>query len=250
MRIEASYITNIGRFRYRNEDAILTVSRVFSETSMDHPMYEIVDVSGTVPFAVADGMGGHPCGERASGLVLEFLRGVEPRSEEEVRGLLLRAKGILDSYVEESPECFGMGTAVAGMFVSESRAFVFNVGDCRVYRRRETLERLTRDHTVVQELFERGLIDEEGMRSHPERNFLTSAIIGGYPERPDVFTREITVAKGDVFLICSDGLWDEVSKSFMDECLRGGVREGGVRLFEEAYRGGGDNISFIILRVL
>ncbi len=250
MKIEVAYITNIGKVRYRNEDALLAATKVFSETSMDHPLYETLDIEGTVPFAVADGMGGHPCGDRASGLVLEVLKDAEPSSPEEVKDLIAKSKKVLDDHVSMVSECFGMGTAVAGIFLSSSRALVFNVGDCRVYRRRETLERITRDHTVVQDLFERGEIEEEEMRFHPERNILTSAVMGGYPEDPKVYVREIEIRKDDVFLICSDGLWDEVSKDFMDACISKGVREASLCLFEGAYAGGRDNISFILLRVL
>ncbi len=251
MRVEVGYITNIGRVRYRNEDAILTATKVFSETSMDQPICEVLEVEGTVLFAVADGMGGHPCGDRASGLVLEFLKDSQPESSDQVRDLLLRSKEVLDRHVMNFSECFGMGTAVAGVFLSERRAIVFNVGDCRVYRGREgRLERLTRDHTVVQELFERGEIGEEEMRFHPERNILTSAIMGGYPEEPKVYVREEEVKKGDLFLVCSDGLWDELSREVMEECVSKGIREGSRCLFETAYSGGSDNISFILLKVL
>ncbi len=250
MKVELSYITNIGKVRYRNEDALLTATKVFSEISMEHPIYETLEVEVTVPFAVADGMGGHPCGDKASGLVLEVLKDAEPETEEDLLSLIKRAKRVLDSHVEAISECFGMGTAVAGVFLSPKKAIVFNVGDCRVYRMRDNLERLTRDHTVVQELFEKGLIDEEEMRFHPERNILTSSVMGGYPEEPKVYVRTEEVREGDLFLICSDGLWDEVSREFIERCLAMGVREGGVRLFEGAYAGGMDNISFILLKVL
>ncbi len=250
MKVEVSYITNIGKVRYRNEDAILAATKVFSEISMEQPIYETLNVEGTVPFAVADGMGGHPCGDRASGLVLEVLRGGSPETEEDLKELLLTAKEVMDRHVEANPDCFGMGTAVAGVFLSSSRAIVFNVGDCRVYRMRESLERLTKDHSVVQELFERGLIGEEEMRFHPERNILTSSVMGGYPEEPKVFSRTEEVLPGDLYLICSDGLWEEVSREFMEGCMQKGVREGGIRLFEGAYADGRDNISFILFRVL
>ncbi|MDQ7038600.1 MAG: hypothetical protein Q9N26_05320 [Aquificota bacterium] len=250
MKVEISYITNIGKVRYRNEDAILTATRVFSETSMEQPIYETLNIQGTVPFAVADGMGGHPCGDKASGLVLEVLKEGSPETEDDLKGLLFTAKEVLDRHVERNPECLGMGTAVAGVFLSADRVMVFNVGDCRVYRMRECLERLTRDHTVVQEIFERGLIGEEEMRFHPERNVLTSSVMGGYPEEPKVFSRTEKVLPGDLYLICSDGLWEEVSRELMETCIRKGVREGGMCLFEKAYTGGRDNISFILIRVL
>lgn len=249
MNLFLAYLTNRGRVRARNEDALLVGGRVIWGVSMEVPEILEIEAEGTV-LAVADGMGGMPCGDRASRMVLEFLKDSRAGSDVEVRSILEEAVSLLNRYVGEHPECFGMGTALAGMFISENGSLLFNVGDCRVYRLREELELLTRDHTEVYELFERGLIDEEELRYHPLRNILTSAIMGGYRMDLKVHTREVSVKRGDVFLLCSDGLWDELSREEMAWCLSKGVEEGATCLFERAFQGGRDNISFILFRVL
>ncbi len=249
MRLSISFLTNIGRLRRRNEDSLLIGGRVVCGRSMDRP--EALDVEAeSLLVAVADGMGGLPCGDRASCEVLRFLSGREISSSKDVEVYLREAKTHLDGIVEEHPECLGMGTAVAGVFLREGRALIFNVGDCRVYRLRDRLERLTRDHTEAYELFERGYIDEEEIRHHPLRNILTSAVVGGYAESFDVFVREVEVENGDTYLLCSDGLWDELTMYQMEECLREGQGDAALCLFRRAYEGGKDNISFVILRVL
>ena len=249
MRLSLAYITNRGKLRSRNEDALLVGESVISGVSMERP--ELSDMEALrILLAVADGMGGMPCGDRASRLALEYITGSWPGSVEEVKELLKRVTLRMNEFVSEHPECFGMGTALAGVFLGEEKGVAFNVGDCRVYRLRERLELLTRDHTEAYELYEEGVIDEEGIRHHPLRNVLTSALMGGYPLDLKVHVREIDVMSGDSFLICSDGLWDELSNAEIEECMGLGVEEGARRLFERAYEGGRDNISFILFRAL
>ncbi|RLJ70948.1 protein phosphatase [Hydrogenivirga caldilitoris] len=250
MRLEVSYLTNRGRVRSKNEDALLIDQEVICGLSLDKPVLKTFHVERQVSLAVADGMGGLPCGEEASRLTLEYLRGFHVSDREELLILLKKAKRHLDSYVEVHGRCRGMGTAVAGIFIESSKAVVFNVGDCRVYRKREQLQRLTRDHTEAYELYEGGIIGEEEIRNHPYRNILTSAITGGYFEEFEVFVHEVDVNPGDLFLICSDGLWGELHEGDMSLCTGMSTFEGSVCLFEKAYRGGSDNISFILAKVL
>lgn len=249
MRLEVSYATNIGRVRDKNEDALLVDDSVTSEVSMNIPQTLSVEKVCFL-FAVADGMGGMPCGEVASRLALEYLRNKCPRSEGELRELLQGAKKHLDRYVLEKGRCYSMGTAIAGISLFEGNALIFNVGDCRVYRFRESLERLTRDHTEAYELYESGYIDEEEIRFHPMRNVLTSAILGGISEDFDIFIRTEELSEGDTYLLCSDGLWDELSSLEIEDCLRLEVDEVGRCLLSKALRGGNDNVSFILIRVL
>ncbi|NPA33247.1 MAG: serine/threonine-protein phosphatase [Aquificae bacterium] len=250
MRLKVAYVTNAGKWRPRNEDALLVDGKVIAGVSMSAPVEEELSAEA-VPLAVADGLGGHACGHIASALALEALIGARPRSEEEVVSAVLRAKERLDAYVEEHGECYGMGTALAGVFMG-SNAFVFNVGDCRVYRfRGGELELLTQDHTYVFELFLEGRISYEELRKHPERNVLTSALIGGYPEVPDVFVRKITPEGGDFYLICSDGLWEALSLGEMVSCFgKGNPLESALCMFSLAYSEGRDNISLILAQVL
>ncbi len=249
MKLKLAYLTNRGKLRPRNEDALLVGDRVVSGISMERP--ELLDIdTDKILLAVADGMGGMPCGDKAGRLVLEYIKDCWVGSEKELENLLKRAAAFLDSYVSGHPECYGMGAALAGIFLKEGRAILFNVGDCRVYRFRDGLELLTKDHTEAYELYERGIIDEEELRHHPFRNTLTSAVMGGYPIDLKIYAMEIDVEEEDTFLICSDGLWDELSSADMEECTSLGMHEGAVRMFEKAYEGGRDNISLIFFKVL
>ncbi len=249
MFVNVFYITNIGNFRDTNEDSLLVVDTVLSETSMNRIEHKTYELKERLTFAVADGMGGMPCGEVASRKVLESIKDKDMSSEEKIIKALKEAKKELDEYAEEKPECFGMGTAVAGLVLLKDKAFAFNVGDCRVYRLRGNhFERLTEDHTEVFQLFKRGLISEEEIRTHPYRSVLTSAIMGGYEEEFEIFVRELDLKKGDRFLVCSDGLWDEVSSMYIEECLSmNDLEHGAYSLLQKALKRGSDNITFIIV---
>jgi len=249
VRLKVSYLTNKGKLRHRNEDALLVVNRVVSGTSMDYPSEEEIESEKPLMFAVADGMGGLPCGDLASRLTLEYIKDREVTEPQSAERVLREAKEFLDRYAEKEERCRGMGTAIAGISVVNGKGIVFNTGDCRVYMLRDSIYRLTRDHTEAFKLFEIGVIEEEDIRNHPLRNILTSALIGGYPDEPEVYSTTVEVGERDTFLICSDGLWDELSDREIKECLLKG-KESSLCLFSKAYRVGKDNISFIILRVL
>ncbi len=248
MKLKLWFLTNTGRFRSRNEDALLIDEDVLAGTSMEKPQEKLLEKEPPLLFAVADGMGGLPCGNIASKLVLESLRESFRSGEIEPEILVRRAKEYLDSYTLRSGECRGMGTALAGIVLLEDRVESFNVGDCRVYLLRDKLYRLTRDHTEAFELYERGIIDEESIRNHPYRNFLTSALLGGERYPLHIFRKVTDLKEGDIFLVCSDGLWDELSSEEIGLCLKS--KEPANCLFEGAYKGGKDNISFLVLKVL
>ena len=249
MRVKFSYLTNRGRVRDRNEDSLLILKEVVSGTSMDAPQIREVELDRGI-FAVADGMGGLPCGEKASALVLERLRVRFANSCEEVGLLLRECKAELDSFVKRTGRCAGMGTAIAGIFLHSGGCVVFNVGDCRVYRLRERIERLTRDHTEAYELYERGYIDEEELRSHPYRNILTSALLGIPGEGFELHCTQTDVLVGDTYLVCSDGLWEVFSQEELSLIMGMDIEEAGRFLFRKSYLEGRDNVSFIIFRVL
>ncbi len=252
MKILCSYITNIGKVRYKNEDSILADGILISETSMNIPEYREFEIQEITPFVVADGMGGHACGEKASRLVLEYLKDKKPKNREELKEIVINSKKYLDEYIEKGNEfCYGMGTALAGIYLSPEKVLIFNVGDCRVYRfRNGNLELLTKDHTFVFRLYEEGKITYDELRLHPERHILETAVMGGYQELPEVFVRKEEIKKGDLFLICSDGLWEPISFKEKVQCLKKeNLNDKSMCLFELAYQDGKDNISFILCEI-
>lgn len=251
--VRVCYITNVGKFRYRNEDSILVNGKVIAKTSMNAPECEEFSLSSPSLFAVADGMGGHACGDEASRLVLEFLKDKYPEDAEGVIKLVKETKEFLDDYLLQGNEhCYGMGTALAGVYLYPNKeALIFNVGDCRVYRfRNGNLELLSRDHTFIFRLYEEGKLDYEELRKSPERNILESAIIAGYPDYPEVFVKKLDIEEKDKVLICSDGLWESLSFKEMVKCLEKELKKSAKCLFELSYLEGRDNISFILLELI
>ncbi len=218
---KVAYFTNKGKVRPNNEDALLVGDRVFGEADFQKCRYEEFEGENLL-LAVADGMGGHAGGEIAARFTLETLVQESPLKEkDEVIKALHKARERLEEYVKDNPYLFGLGCAVAGLAIWDRKAVAFNVGDCRVYRFiGGRLMKLTRDHSVVEELLLDGLITPEEARSHPERNILTSAVIGdGYATEMKVFTAEVDISAGGKFLICSDGLWDELEDEEIKMCM-------------------------------
>ena len=219
--MRVAYFTNKGKVRSNNEDSLLVDGDIFSEENFHRCYYKGIEGDSFV-LAVADGMGGHEKGEVASRLVLETLKELAPLKDEgEVIDALQRARDRLEEYAEENSDAFGLGCTVAGLSVDGDKGVAFNVGDCRVYRFiNGKLVRLTRDHSVVEELVLDGIITPEAAKTHPERNIITSAVIGdGYATDMSVFTTRADISTGCRFLICSDGLWDELEDRELEVCM-------------------------------
>jgi serine/threonine protein phosphatase PrpC len=211
-----------GPGRSTNEDLILC-GGTRSFLSMDSPM--MVQDPGSLA-AVADGMGGGPGGALAAERVLSALGRLghfpgdllEAKTRLEIS--LLGAAESLSMEARGAPELSGMGAAVAGMWLGESKAAVFNCGDCRVYRCRQgVMDSLTRDHSAVYDLYLEGLVKRSDLRAHPRRSLITRAVQEGNSSSLEVFAREVALKSGDVFLICSDGLWEALDEDRIEESL-------------------------------
>ena len=199
------------------------VDELITKTDMENcKEKELKELKGIL--AVADGMGGHAKGEVASSKTLEVLlkEGSDIKTEEELREVLKKAREVLEKIAEENWEAHGLGTTLAGMVLAGDRAIAFNVGDCRVYRfDGQRIERITKDHSLVEELVESGELKREDVRKHPYRHIVTSAITGdGYTTPLRVFVKELEPKKGEKYLICSDGFWEEFEEKEMEELLR------------------------------
>ena len=161
MIIKASYITNYGNFRIKNEDSLLVQDEIVYEKNMEEPENKILE-SKKVILCVADGMGGHLGGELASRSVLSFVRDnfMKIYNARTIKKILLKSKNILNTIASET-RSYGLGTTVSGMLLKDKKGIIFNCGDSRVYRvQKMYLERLTIDHSVVQAMYNSGLIDE------------------------------------------------------------------------------------------
>lgn len=229
--------TDTGRVRDHNEDSALAEGGIF---------------------VVADGMGGHAAGEVASGIVVETMRELVRRddltSDDVTRQLLLANQRILDA-VASHPEQKGMGTTASGLALVTAGGAdhwaVFNVGDSRVYRHIDgSLTQVTVDHSEVQELVDAGVITSEEARVHPSRNVVTRSLGTDYAYHSDVWV--LPPYAGERFVLCSDGLTNEISDELLFEILQHNpdpqaAAEELVRAAVEA--GGRDNVTVVVVNL-
>ncbi|MGQ9779103.1 MAG: Stp1/IreP family PP2C-type Ser/Thr phosphatase [Bacillota bacterium] len=202
-------------------------------------------------FLVADGLGGHRAGEVASRIAVEeilaAMEGREPLVE--LRAGFLAANEAIRAYAMANPECYGMGTTVAALLFLDGHACIAHIGDSRVYLyRSRRLVLLTRDHSLVEELVRQGSLSEDEARNHPQRSVLTRAL--GTTETPQVEYAELELEKGDVFLLCTDGLTGELEEKEIESVLAtdGHPQAKAERLVEMAKRhGGADNITVVVV---
>ncbi len=249
MLIKASGITDVGLKRESNEDAF----------SMDEEL-------GL--YLVADGMGGHLAGEVASKIAVDLINSafrtwlVSSASEEELFGTVDEALSPEGNYLASSIRLAnrvihelatmgdkhqGMGTTVAALVVFPSKVIAANVGDSRIYLVREgAIERLSRDHTIVAEQIEMGIMTAEEASSSSLKHILTRNLGSAEEVAPEVY--ELEPADNDRFILCTDGLTDLVSdEEILDLTLKAQDPENLCRNFVDLAleRGAHDNTTII-----
>jgi len=251
VRIDAFGLTDTGQARDSNQDAIL--------------------VEGDAKlFAVADGVGGLNAGEVASGIAVGVLASALGTQSGVRRTIWQNARREQDTTVvrlgdairnahariRDAAERRGadrMASTIAALMLREDRVTIAHVGDSRVYRLREgTLAPLTRDHNALSEFIDAGVkLTEEQIAAFPYKNLITRGL--GLKETVDVALGRTDVRAGDVFLLCSDGLTGEVSDAEIETVLEQcpGAEAACRALIDLANeRGGGDNVSVVVVRVL
>ena len=204
-------------------------------------------------FAVADGMGGHAAGEVASRLALQSLGSKGPEIWSGGREALLRALDEANRVVFRQAKSKagerGMGTTCALILLDGDRVHVGHVGDSRVYRLRAgALEQLTRDHTVVGDMVEQGLLTPQQALADGNRGFLTRAL--GAAARVDAEVQTVDMQAGDRFLVCSDGLTGMLSDRAIEQILlqTADPQVAADRLIAAANEAGGeDNVTALIV---
>ena len=171
--------------------------------------------------AVADGMGGHAGGEVASAIAINTLQQLIPVITDPAIDLDSRADLFLNISYEvdaeilrvskERPELSGMGTTLTALSLTGNQVDLLHIGDSRCYRFRDNkLEKLSYDHTVMQELLDQGRLTPEEVFDHPQRALLTQALMGDSGIDPVLMSYEVKA--GDKFLLCSDGLTNVLSE--------------------------------------
>lgn len=204
-------------------------------------------------FIIADGMGGHNGGEIASKIAATTVRdfiyenyNTYEDKKELLREAIINANKTVYTQQIEALELKGMGTTVTCCIIVENELFYGHVGDSRAYLiNTNGIEKITTDHSYVQELVRNGTITEEEAKNHPQRNLITRAV--GTEEYVEVDTGNIKLSLKDVLLICSDGLTIYVKDEEICEIILNRKEEAAEELVDLANkRGGSDNISVII----
>jgi PPM family protein phosphatase len=225
--------TDVGRQRHTNEDNFY-----------DEPPI----------FAVADGMGGAQAGEVASEMAIDQFvaeRETEAPAEEQLEQIAKAANRKIWDMAQADSRHAGMGTTLTAAMVDGQSVAVGHVGDSRLYLfRRGELERMTRDHSLVEEFVRQGKLTPEQAEKHPQRSVITRAL--GPESAVEVDTFRIPARDGDVFLLCSDGLSGMVSDADLERILAEAksLDEAASRLVDAANDNGGrDNITAVLFRL-
>jgi protein phosphatase len=231
---EKAALSDVGRQRQGNEDSYLERSPLF---------------------AVADGMGGARAGEVASRMAVEQFEAdfdsAEGTPEEQLADVVRAANRQIYKLAQEDSEHAGMGTTLTSALVTGNEISIGHVGDSRLYRfRGGDLERLTHDHSLVEEFVRQGKLTPAEAEVHPQRSIITRAL-GTEPE-VEVDTYTFAGRDGDIYLINSDGLTGMASEEIITEILQEGgpLEEVAQKLIQAANDGGGrDNITVVLFRL-
>jgi len=231
--VEEAALTDVGRQRHANEDAYYD-SRPF--------------------FAVADGMGGARAGEVAAQIAVEAFaeaRDEDIAPEAQLERIARDANRRIYELSQEDESRSGMGTTLTAVHVGDKDVTIGHVGDSRAYvLRGDELERLTSDHSLVEQLVREGKLTPEQAEVHPQRSIITRAL-GPEPEvEPETLT--YPARDGDVYLVCSDGLTSMVPEEEVAATLRrrSSLEQAARELVDAANRAGGrDNITVVLFRL-
>jgi protein phosphatase len=169
-----------------------------------------------------------------------------------LRDAVHRANKVINQTAQSQPQCEGMGTTLVASLFYDDRVSIAHVGDSRMYRLRgNRFEQITMDHSLLQELVDRGFYSQEEAQRSTNRNYVTRAL--GVEANVEVEVQEVEVQKGDYFLMCSDGLPDMVEDEDIHltiSTFNNDVRTIGEQLIKLTNDNGGrDNVSVILVRV-
>jgi len=250
--LEIASCTDPGMVRSHNEDSIATDA-----------------AHGLV--VLADGMGGYNAGEVASGMatnvivtemrqVLESTQPnqIDPRTNQTIaarllREQVLRANSSIYQAAQNQPQYAGMGTTLVASLFYDNRVLVAHLGDSRLYLSRDgELRQVTRDHSLLQEQIDSGLLTVEQAKNAQHKNLVTKALGIDPSVEPEI--HEYPTQPGDIYLLCSDGLCDMVEDEEIGATLRAlgaNLKLAAQQLVQMANDNGGrDNVSVILVRVL
>lgn len=239
--MKSFYLTDAGKVRSHNEDSVIVVRNLDDDYLL----------------AVADGMGGHRCGEVASSIAISYLGKhfqdtfKDLNKEDAIEWIRDAVKEInrqIFNHAKDNPESKGMGTTLVLAISTKDYVLFGNVGDSSGFAmKNEHLHKITYDHTLVNLLVTAGELTEEEAKDHPKRNVLMKALGANDPVEVDVFDCDIGVSD---ILLCSDGLTNMLDIESIERVLLSDyeIEDKVIRLMKKAInRGGTDNISIAYL---
>lgn len=231
-------ITDVGMKREVNQDYVFATDESL----------------GMLPnlLVVADGMGGHKAGDFASKYTVEVLEDeLKHTLKDNPKEILLDAAQVANRKLIEAAgkdiKREGMGTTLVAATVIDNTLYFINVGDSRLYLLNQDIKQLSRDHSLVEEMLRLGGINEEEAKHHPDKNIITRAM--GVKEKVEADFFEFSLKKGDIILMCSDGLSNMVDDEEMFSIVKGArdIVEAGQMLIDKANENGGrDNIGIVL----
>jgi len=231
--------TDTGSKRNNNQDSIFY---------SDEPIGPLPNL-----YIIADGMGGHRAGDKASRMAIDITVDFVKKSKLEnpvaiLRRAMIFANNKIYKASTEDPDLNGMGTTMVAAVACEGKLFVANIGDSRLYVINNDIKQITMDHSLVEELIRNGELERKKGRNHPEKNIITRALGSKDESIPDFF--EIEMNAEDKYLLCSDGLSNMVEDDEIRDIVvdRHNLDEIAQALVDRAnYYGGTDNISVVII---
>jgi len=247
--VELASMTDVGCSRKNNED-----SYCYWEPEDDDLFQRLGRLA-----IVADGMGGYEGGQIASRLAVEVVRDAYAAASDEsdpgkrLLHAFAEAHRCIQQRAASDPALKGMGTTCTAFVVVDGKLRFSHLGDTRLYLATQgRLQLLTRDHTLVGHWVEAGVLNPEEAETHPQKHVLTAALGVSDQIQPDFPAQPPSLQRSDVLLLCSDGLWGQISESDISEALgAASLDEIARKLVGRAKANGGpDNITLVLLRIL
>lgn len=231
-------ITDVGMVRSVNQDYVFAT---------DEPLGPLPNL-----LVVADGMGGHKAGDFASKYTVQVLEeelkhSLKENPEDILKDAIQTANHKLIEAAGKDIKLEGMGTTLVVATIIGHTLHFANVGDSRLYLVNKGIQQLSRDHSLVEEMLRLGGINEEEAKHHPDKNIITRAM--GVKEKVEADFYEYRVKKGDIILMCTDGLSNMVEEEEMFSIIKAArdIVEAGQNLVKRANENGGrDNIGVVL----
>ncbi|HPY97205.1 MAG TPA: Stp1/IreP family PP2C-type Ser/Thr phosphatase [Candidatus Cloacimonadota bacterium] len=235
--IEIGNKTDVGMVRENNQD-----------------YYGSYDTINGKLIIVCDGMGGYEGGEIASQMAVDIIKDEVSNKQglsknKLLSDALIRAHNSIKHRQTENPDIADMGTTAVALLLDDHQFWYAHAGDSRLYLSRNgKITRLSKDHSLVQQMIDGGIITERDAKEHPKKNIITRAL-GAKDGTPDV-SGPFTAYQGDKFLLCSDGLHDYLNDEEIEKIMQNSPQEASEKLVNLANeRGGADNITVQVIEI-